>query len=191
MVSEPQADQTPAPVPPPSAAPEPAPAATAQAAPATPATPAVPAPPHEPVPGPLATRRLPPIAEVAVAVMAIVLAGGIYLAAYLPRHAPLTPAVVLLAVAGVLLLGNVVQLGRLEEFAWHRFFQVSKWAMAAYVVIAGMIEYVFVYDGTRGAMLAVMTAMILIFAVDIPMLLGFSVARYQEPRRLEEPEPAA
>jgi hypothetical protein len=30
-------------------------------------------------------------------------------------------------------------------------------------------------------MLLVMTAMIVVFAVDIPVLLGFSVARYQEP----------
>jgi len=131
--------------------------------------------------GRLASRHMPPIAQVAMGVMALVLAGGIYIAAYLPRRAPLGPAVALLAAAGALLVVNAVQLSRLSDFDWHTFRQVSGWALAAYVVIAGMIEYVFVYDGTKGTMLLVMTAMIVVFAVDIPVLLGFSVARYQEP----------
>lgn len=132
--------------------------------------------------GPRASRRLPPIAEVAVAAMALVLAGGIYVAAYLPRTPSVAPAVGLLAAAAVLVVANVVMLARLDDFAWHAFWQVSGWAFAAYVVIAGMIEFVMARDGTRGSVLAVMTLLIVIFAVDIPMLLGFSVARYQEPK---------
>jgi hypothetical protein len=42
-----------------------------------------------------------------------------------------------------------------------------------------MLEYVFVLDGTRGSTLVVMTVMLAIFAVDVPVLLAFSVARYQ------------
>ena len=132
--------------------------------------------------GPLASRPMPPVAHVAMAVMALVLAGGIYIAAYLPRRASLAPALALLGVAAVLLLANVVQLSRLRDFAWHTFWQVTGWASVAYLVIAGMIEFALVRDGTRGSMLVVMTALIVIFAVDIPMLLAFSIARYQEPR---------
>ena len=40
---------------------------------------------------------------------------------------------------------------RLRDFAWERFLQVAGWALLAYAVIAGMIEYAFVYDKTRGA----------------------------------------
>lgn len=130
--------------------------------------------------GAFVSRRLPPVAHVAVVVMALVLGGGIYVAAYFPRRASLTPPVVVLVVAAVLLLGNVIQLARLREFAWHVFWQVTGWSFAAYVVIAGMIEFVFIRDGSRGSLLVVMTAMILVFAIDIPLLLGFSVARYQE-----------
>ncbi len=43
-----------------------------------------------------------------------------------------------------------------------------------------MIGYAFIVDGTRGSLLLILIAMLLIFAVDIPMLLAFSVARYQE-----------
>ena len=53
--------------------------------------------------------------------------------------------------------------------------------LLAYLVIAGMLEYVFVYDDTRGTQLLILSLMLLVFAVNIPMLLAFSVARFQDP----------
>jgi peptidoglycan/LPS O-acetylase OafA/YrhL len=126
-------------------------------------------------------RGLPPVSEVAVAVIAVVVCGGIYLAAYLPRRAPLGPAFAMLGVAAALLAWNVVSLARLRRFAWRPFFLVGRWALAAYLVIAGMLEYVFVFDHTSGSILVVLTLMLAIFAVNIPLLLAFSVARYQPP----------
>jgi hypothetical protein len=124
-------------------------------------------------------RPLPPIHQVAMAVIAVVVTGGIYLAAYLPRRAPLGGAFALLAVAAGLLLWNVISLARIQHFAWNTFFLVGKWALLAYGIIAGMLEYVFVFDHTRGSILLVLTLMLAIFAINIPMLLAFSVARYQ------------
>jgi hypothetical protein len=121
----------------------------------------------------------PPIPLVCVASMALVLVSGIYLAAYLPRRAPLGPATGLVAAAGVALLIAVVLVARLRDFAWGGFFLVVRWALLAYVVIAGILEYVFVLDGTRGSMLVLLTVSLLVFAVNIPVLLGFSVARFQ------------
>jgi hypothetical protein len=46
-------------------------------------------------------------------------------------------------------------------------------------VIAGMIEFAFVYDHTRGAQLAVMSAMLALFMLNVPVLIAFTVARYQ------------
>jgi hypothetical protein len=129
----------------------------------------------------LVDRKLPPVAQVAVVSMALVIVGGIYLASYLPRHAPLGPAIGLLAASGVLIVFNLWQLSRLEDFAWHTFRLVGKWALAAYAVIAGMLEYIFAYDGTRGALLAVLTLMLVAFAVNVPLVISFTVARYQEP----------
>ncbi|MGC2191397.1 MAG: hypothetical protein WA751_03575 [Candidatus Dormiibacterota bacterium] len=125
-------------------------------------------------------RQLPPVVETAVGSIALVIAGGIFLAAYLPRQAPLPIPVALISLAAVLLLAAVVMLTRIGEFAWDRFFQVSGWALAAYVVIAGMLEYVLLVDQTRGALLLLMTITLTIFALDIPIILGFSVARHQE-----------
>ncbi len=131
---------------------------------------------HIPSPDP---RRLPPIDVVAVVSMALVVVGGVYLAAHLPRRADLGPAIGLLAAAGALLLADLIAVSRLRTFAWPVFFRVGGWALLAYVVIAGMLEYVFVLDGTRGAVLVLLTSMLVVFAVDIPLLFAFSVARHQ------------
>ncbi|MCU1494942.1 MAG: hypothetical protein JWO62_2706 [Acidimicrobiaceae bacterium] len=128
-------------------------------------------------------RRLPPIGAVAGLTTAVVVAGGIYLAAHLPTPAPLAPAVALLAAAGALLLGNLVMLARVPGFAWGRFFLVARWALLGYLIVAGMLEYVFLLDHTRGAILAVLSAMLAIFAVNVPLLLAYSVARYQPVER--------
>ncbi|MGD0810329.1 MAG: hypothetical protein ABSA91_11555 [Acidimicrobiales bacterium] len=124
-------------------------------------------------------RKLPPVAEIAVVSMALVIIGGIFMAAHLPAHPPLGFAEVLLVLAGVVLVTNVVLLARLQDFAWASFFLVAKWSLLAYLVIAGILEYIFVFDGTRGQILVVMTCMLAVFAVNVPMLLAFSVARYQ------------
>ncbi len=113
--------------------------------------------------------------------MALVVVGGIYLASHLPKAAPLGPAVGLLAAAGALLLADVAVVSRISDFAWDAFFKVGGWALLAYVVIAGMLEYVFVLDHTRGSILVVITLMLLVFALAIPLLMAFSVARYQRP----------
>jgi hypothetical protein len=124
-------------------------------------------------------RRLPPIGEVAMATIAVVVSGGVYLASYLPRRAPLGPAFAIMGVGAALLLWNIFTLSRLQDFAWDKFFLVAKWGLVAYLIVAGMLEYVFVLDHTRGGVLLVLTLMLAIFAVNIPLLLAFSVARYQ------------
>ncbi|HEY2301568.1 MAG TPA: hypothetical protein VGH66_06725 [Acidimicrobiales bacterium] len=45
-----------------------------------------------------------------------------------------------------------------------------------------MLECAFVLDHSRGGILLVLTLMLAIFAVNIPLLLGFSVARHQPAR---------
>ena len=124
---------------------------------------------------------LPPIQQIAMAVMVLIVIGGIYTVAYLPRHVPQGPTIALLIAAGVLLALNTVLLSRISPFNWRVFRQVAGWVLAAYVVIAGMLEYVFVYDHTRGTQLVILSLMLFVFALNIPMLLGFSVARFQEP----------
>jgi uncharacterized membrane protein len=125
-------------------------------------------------------RKFPPIAELAVASMIVIVIGGVYMAAHLPRHAPpALPTAMLVLSAGLIAL-NVVLLSRLENFAWGSFFLVARWSLLAYVVIAGMLEYVFAKDGTSGGTLVLVTLMLVAYAINIPVLFAFSVARYQD-----------
>ncbi len=125
-------------------------------------------------------RPLPPVTQLGMASLALIVAGGIYLSAHLPQHVPLGPAVALLAASALLLVGNVIALSRVRGFAWERFFTVGKWSLLAYVVIAGMIEYAFLQDHIRGGTLVVLTLSLVVFAVHVPMLVGFTVARYAD-----------
>jgi uncharacterized membrane protein YhaH (DUF805 family) len=130
----------------------------------------------------LADRKMPPVAQIIMASMACVITSGIYLASHLPHSAPLGPVAALLIAAGVLFLAAAVAVSRLHDFNWQVFYRVIGWAFLAYIAITGILEFVFVFDHTRGTMLLVFTLSLMIFALDIPLLLGFSVARYQEPK---------
>ncbi len=129
----------------------------------------------------LVDRRLPPVTEIGAASMIAIAGGVIYLASYLPKHAPLGFAIVLLLLAAALQVTNALLLSRVRPFAWKRFFQVGRWALLAYAVIAGVIEFAFVYDHTRGAPLVVMTLMLVLFMLNVPVLIAFTVARYEAP----------
>jgi len=126
-----------------------------------------------------ADRKMPPVDILAMVTLGLIIASGIYLAAHLPRPAPKGPAVVLIGVAAVVMIVNVILLSRIKPFAWKVFWQVAAWSLLAYAVIAGILLFVFVYDHTRGFMLVALALSLLFFAVDIPLLLGYSVARYQ------------
>jgi hypothetical protein len=113
-----------------------------------------------------------------MASLALIVAGGIYLAAHLPQHVPLAPAVVLLALSALLLAGNLLALSRVEGFAWGRFFEIARWALLAYAITAALIEFAFLRDHMSGGPLVVLTLSLVVYAVHVPTLIGFTVARY-------------
>jgi hypothetical protein len=125
-------------------------------------------------------RRLPPVTQIGMGSLALIVAAGIYLSAHLPQHVPIAPAIVLLALSALLLAANLISLGQVKDFPWNRFADVAKWALLAYVVVAGMIEYSFVRNHVSGAPLVVLTLALIIFAVHVPTLIGFTVARFYE-----------
>jgi len=127
----------------------------------------------------LVDRNLPPITEIGAAAMVAVAVGVIFNAAYLPKHAPTSVAVALLVVAAALELTNAFLLSRIQDFAWARFKQVAGWFLLAYAVIAGMIEYAFIYDDTRGTQLVILSLMLALFMLNVPVLAAFTVARYE------------
>jgi hypothetical protein len=128
-----------------------------------------------------ARRRLPPVAELTTVSLALVVVGGIVMASYAPRRPPLGGPAALAAAGAALLLAAVFLLSRLRDFNWARFGLVFRWALLAYVISAGVIGFAFVRDHTRGAPLALVTVMLLIYAVDVPVIIAFTVARYSSP----------
>ncbi len=127
----------------------------------------------------LANRKLPPITGLAIAAMTMVVTSGIFTVSYLPNRPPMAVPVILLIAALLCVLVNIALLRRLHDFAWAIFKTVGGWSLLAYVVISGMLEMTFILDGTPPDILALLTFSLLLYAIDIPVLFAFSVARYQ------------
>src|SRR5579884_819252 len=125
-------------------------------------------------------QRYLPVNQVAMASLALIVAGGIYLSANLPERVSLGPAVILLSLSALLMAFNLLSLTRVQNFAWDRFFAVARWSLLAYLVIGGMIEFVFVHNHVRGGTLVVLTLSLIVFAIHVPTLMGFTVARYHQ-----------
>jgi hypothetical protein len=127
----------------------------------------------------MSDRRLPPVTPLAVGTLVLSVISAILIAANVPHHPPLALAGVLLGVATVCLLSAIALLARAPSFAWDTFFLVAGWSLVGYVVIAGMIEYAFIIDHTPSRTLTAMSIMLGLFTIDVPLLLGFSVAQHQ------------
>jgi hypothetical protein len=126
-------------------------------------------------------QRLPPVTQLGMLSLALIVAGGIYLSANIPGDVPLAPAVILLVLSALLLAANLVALSRVPGFPWGRFVDVARWALLAYAITAGLIEFAFLRNDLSGGPLVVLTLSLVVYAVHVPMLIGFTVARYHEP----------
>ena len=135
----------------------------------------------EPVRDPILDRKYPPVTELAMASLALIVIGGIYLASHIPQHVPLGLPIALLIASAALVVLNLVLLTRVPDFAWHRFFQVGKWALLAYLITAGLIEFAFLQNHVNGGPLVILTLSLLVYAIQVPALIAFTVARYEDP----------
>jgi hypothetical protein len=123
-------------------------------------------------------RKYPPFTELGMLSLALIVIGGIYLSSHIPQHVSLGPPIVLLIASAAVMIVNLGLLRRVPGFAWPRFYQVGKWALAAYLFTAAMIEYAFLRDHLKGGALVILTLSLLVYAVQVPALIGFTVARY-------------
>jgi hypothetical protein len=123
-------------------------------------------------------RKLPPVTQLGMLSLGLVLVAGIYLSAHLPQHVSLGPAVALLVASALVFVANLLALSRVQGFPWRRMLEIGRWALLAYAIIAGLIEYVFLRNHTSGGPLVVLTLSLIVFAVNVPVLIGFTVARY-------------
>ena len=120
--------------------------------------------------------------EVGCVGLVLAIAGVIYLSAHIPGHPSLAPAIGLLAASAATVLGNVLVMSRIRPFAWSAFWKVWRWTMLAYAIIAGMLMYIFIYDRVPAGQLTLLLLTLAVFAVNIPTMLAYSVARFQSPQ---------
>ncbi len=127
---------------------------------------------------PVKSSKMPPVTEVGVIALGLVVIGGIYMSSYYPKRSPMVLPTVLVVLALALICWNFISIVRSSDLPKFPFVKVGKWTLLVYVVIAGMLEYVFVYDGTAGTPLVLLSLMLLVFAVDVPTIVAFTVARF-------------
>jgi uncharacterized membrane protein YeiB len=128
----------------------------------------------------MSERRYPPFTEIGMLSLALIVIGGIYLSSHIPQHVPLGLPIALLVASATLVVVNLVLLTRVSGFAWARFFQVGKWALLAYLFTAGVIEFTFLQNDLSGGPLVIVTLSLLVYAVQVPALIAFTVARYDD-----------
>lgn len=125
-------------------------------------------------------RRYPPFTQIGMLSLALIVIGGIYLASHIPRHVALGLPVALLIASAALVVVNLSLLTRVPGFAWARFVQVGKWALLAYLFTAALIEFAFLQNHVSGGPLVILTLSLLVYAVQVPALIAFTVARYDD-----------
>jgi hypothetical protein len=112
----------------------------------------------------LSFLRTPP--GTALVSLACAAAGVIVVASYVPRHTPLAAPLVLVVAAGLFcavaaLRGRGLVAGN-----------IAAPTLVAAAIAVAFLELVFVYDGTRGAPLALLTTALVLVALDLPVLIS-------------------
>jgi hypothetical protein len=121
----------------------------------------------------------PPVAQLATLSLALVIAGGIVMVSTMFPAPSFAVPVALLALSALLLVANVVLLVTLPDFAWRTFSIVGRWALLAYAISGGMIEFAFLHNHVSGTTLLLLTLMLLMFVINVPLIISFTVARYE------------
>lgn len=123
----------------------------------------------------------PPATFLTVLSLGLVLTGGIYMTATFRTTDSYVLPVALLVASASCCVASVLLLARHRGFAWRVFFGVARWALLAYAIIAGMIEFSFIHNHVSGTPLLILSLMLVMFALDVPLSIGATVARFATP----------
>ena len=107
-------------------------------------------------------RKFPPVVVAAMVGLTLAITGGVLVVAQMGEKQSLAVPTGFMVGAIVLELAAIVMLVTIRPFAWDRFFLVLGGALLAYVLP-----------------LAVLTAGLVVFATIVPLMIAFTVARYQ------------
>ncbi len=124
-------------------------------------------------------RKLPPVVGVSMVALACAVVAGVILAALVFQHTSLVVPTIFVVAALVLEATAIGMMVSIRPFAWDRFRLVFGWAFVAYAIQGGMIEWAFAKNHTPAGPLTVLTLGIVVFSTIVPVMIGFTVARYQ------------
>lgn len=124
-------------------------------------------------------REMPPVIGLGMVALTSAIVGGVLIASQIGTRPSLTLPRVLVVVALVLELAAVVLLVRIRPLAWGLFRKVFLVALGAYVVQSGIIGWTFVKNDVPAGPFVVLTGGLIVFATVVPMMIAFTVARYQ------------
>ncbi len=124
-------------------------------------------------------KSLPPITLLCVISMAFVIGAGVYMVSEIPFSPNYAVVFLLVGVSLLVFIAIIGLLVKIDTFNWRVFFQVVKWTLAAYAVISGVLIYVFIFDKMSGKSLGLLIAALVLFALNVPVNIAFTVARYQ------------
>lgn len=124
-------------------------------------------------------RKLPPVIPVAMFGLTLAITGGVLVVAQIGEKPSLAVPTIFMAGAIVLELAAIAMLLTIRPFAWARFALVVRWALLAYVLQSAIIEWSFIINDVPGRPLTVLTAGLVVFATIVPLMIAFTVARYQ------------
>ncbi len=122
--------------------------------------------------------RLPPVDLLAMLSLGLIVIGGIFMASNVPKTPSLVLPWTLFAVSAAIFLWNMFSLRVLDASERARFIQYGKWGLLAYIIEGGFLMYVFITDGVRGGSLAVLLGMLLLFMLNVPLLIAFTVVKF-------------
>ncbi len=134
--------------------------------------------------------HFPPVAPVAIAALIVTVIGGIWMASTFTAGGGLLLPGVLLAAGIVLMAASMVLVRMTRKLDWELFWKVFRWSLLAYAISAGMIEYAFVRNHAHGAPLVLVSAMLVVYATVVPLLISYTVAQYDTLSSAEEIPPS-
>lgn len=124
-------------------------------------------------------RTMPPVIGLGMAALTLAIIGGVLIASQIGTEPSLTLPRVLVVIALVVEAIAVVIMIRVRPFAWGLFRKVFGVALCAYVVQSGIIGWTFVKNDVPVAPFIVLTGGLVVFATIVPLMIAFTVARYQ------------
>ncbi len=133
-----------------------------------------------PVPFSPYDARRPPVGVACQVSLVLLVASAITLAAQIPNVRDLVGPVLLCAGAWVAFVIGASMLARVGPFSWRVFRLVASRQLLVELVIAGMLEFIFIRDHMPARILVVFSLLVAVFCLTVALLIAFTVARYQD-----------